>query len=223
MINLKKTVSRTLVSFAVACAASSVAFAGTITKSPDLGPYWSPLSSSGSYIYADSFVADVSGSVTSLGTWLLNGSSNLLFQVYGSIGGNAAAGPDSSNIFATTGTVTGQTYDSLTFVDGGLVTDIADLIAGQTYWFGASTVGQGGSGGYTVGGHTQNTGGIVDGGSFWYSNDPVGQSFDGRGLTPEIAFRVGIAESSNVPEPASIALLGLGMLGFVASRRKSTK
>ena len=38
------------------------------------------------------------------------------------------------------------------------------------------------------------------------------------------AFRTAnIPDSSNVPEPASVTLLGIGLLGFVASRRKSTK
>ncbi|HVK56389.1 MAG TPA: hypothetical protein VM532_15355, partial [Burkholderiales bacterium] len=63
---------------------STSTFAGVITKAPDLGDYWQPLSSNGTYIYANSFVAPNSGIVSELGLWLNGGSSSLKFQIYGS-------------------------------------------------------------------------------------------------------------------------------------------
>lgn len=207
----------------LAAGAHSVSVASTITKTPDLGPYWTPLSSNGTYVYANSFVAGSSGGVQSLGTWLIHGGSDLRFQVYGSLGGNPTGGPDTAHVYASTNTIGGQIYGGLTYVDGGAISNFEDLVAGSTYWFAASTVGLGGNGYYTLGGHTQNSGGITDNGTFWFSNDIAGLTFDGRSIPQEIAFSVDIGSGTAVPEPASIALIGFGLLGVVAARRKLGK
>lgn len=41
--------------------------------------------------------------------------------------------------------------------------------------------------------------------------------------TRNFAFQVNVLPATTVPEPTSIALLGLGLFGFAASRRKSAK
>lgn len=204
------------IGFVVSVAGS--AMAGDIVKGPDIGPFWQPLNAnSGTYIYANSFVADETGVVDELGGWLLALSGagtgpDIAFEVYGSIGGNPANGPDSTNVLVSTGLVdigggTG-TLDLYTAAPNFS----AVLNAGDTYWFGFNVIGGGGSGSYQTGGHTQNSV-FNDNGTFWFSNDPTGVFFDGQGLTPEIAFSVSI-----VPAPASLALLGMG--GLVAARRR---
>ena len=206
--------TRSALSLFAACGAlllSAGANAATLIKLPDLGDYWHPLSSWGTHVYADSFIAPVTGSVTDLGTWLNGGSSSLVFEILADAG-NA---PDGAAILVSTD-VLSFTTDALTFEHAAPSAEIT-LSAGQRYWFAASTAGLGGSGSYDVGGHSPNSGGILDDGNFWYSNDAAGLDFDGRNQTPEMAFSVSIRL---VPEPAPFLLLGFGLLALalVASR-----
>lgn len=187
-------------------ASQGSALGATLTKSPDQGSYWYPLSPNSTYVYANSFQAPISGTVTGLGTWLntmsYDASTDLRFQVWGSVGGNPANGPDYSQVLATTAAVSGFS-GPLAFYSASTISS-ALLTAGQTYWFAATAVGSSGSGSYQVGGHTQNSA-YNDNGTFWYSNDVAGQNFDGQGLTPEMAFQVQM--SASVPDSAPTALL----------------
>ena len=206
----------------VATMSSQIAMADVvIEKSPDLGAFWNPLGPDSSYVYANSFVAEETGTVDELNMWLQSnngpGAGGLVsFNVYGSVDGNPALGPDSTNVIASTGdldiggTDTLDKYAAPTLFSGLLT-------QGETYWFGANAIGNGpGSGGsYTVGGHTQNSQ-HNDNGTFWFSNDPSGIVFDGQNATPEMAFKVSIVNA--IPEPASIAVLGL--MSIVALRRR---
>ena len=187
---------------AVAMLMSGSAYATLITKSPDLGSYWWPLSAAGgTYVYSDSFVAPQSGVVTSLGTWLdtqiSDAATAVKFQVWGSVGNNAANGPDYANVLATTTGISGMS-GPLSFYSGATPSSLL-LTGGDTYWFSATVVGAAGNGQYQVGGHTQNSV-YSDNGTFWFSNDKAGQNFDGQHLTPEMAFQV---EMTPVPEPST--------------------
>lgn len=174
-----------------ACALSSTAFAGTVTKDPDLGAYWWPLHpTNGSYVYANSFVADADADVTDLGAWLLptdgaGTGSTVAFEVWGE---SPAGGPDAGNVIASTGLMDlGGGAGTLEYYSGSPAFS-GMLTAGTRYWFAISVVG--GTGSYwQTGGHSQNSQ-QLDNGTFWYSNDPAGVSFDGQGFTPELAFSV---------------------------------
>ena len=149
------------------------------------------------------------GIVTDLGMWLTdevlgnpgNGGADIRFEVYGSIGGNPANGPDTTNVFATTGSLTGLGIGPLAFYTSGTLGGGTPVVAGNTYWFGGNVVGEVGPGSFQTGGHTQNSV-YADNGTFWYSNDAAGLAFDGQALTPEMAFSVTV-----VPEPSTLVLV----------------
>lgn len=210
---------KNVIALGVLASVAGSALAGDIVKGPDIGPFWQPLDSdTGTYIYANSFVADETGVVDDLGTWLLalggaGTGSQIAFEVYDSIGGNPANGPDSTNVLASTGLINiGGGTGTLDFYNAA-PNFSAVLNSGQTYWFGANVIGGGQNvEPYQVGGHTQNSV-YNDNGTFWFSNDPTGVFFDGQNFTPEMAFSVSI-----VPAPAGLALLGMG--GLLAARRR---
>lgn len=205
--------TKTLTALGLIAFAGSAALAGDIVKPPDQGAFWQPLGPNGSYVYADSFVADETGPVDDIGTWLLslNGAgagSNLTFMVLGDAGG-----PNPNDVIASTGSLNlGGGTNTLDFYSAA-PTFSGVLTSGNTYWFAASAVGEDpNTGSWQVGAHTQNSV-YNDNGTFWFSNDPAGQNFDGQGFTPEMAFSVSI-----VPAPGAFALLGLG--GLAATRRR---
>lgn len=196
---------------ALALGSGSAALAD-ITKPPDLGNYWNPLDPNfGTYVYADSFIANGNVTISDLGTWLDDlgtGGSTMRFEVWGDTGG---FGPDPSNVISTTGSVSPSTGTGLTY--NQYPASAGNLVNGQKYWFAATVVGEAGNGFWQVGGHTQNSV-YNDNGTFWYSNDPSGTFFDGQNLTPEMAFSV----ITRIPAPGSAVLLGLG--GLMAARRR---
>lgn len=198
--------------FCVLLLAGTSAFAQLIISKPaDLGPYWQSLSPTGTYVYADSFVnsgPDAAPSV--LGTWLLElvaPAPPIRFEVWAEAPGG---GPDASAVLATTGTLTPPATGTLTFFPAPVIGTPSTLTSGTRYWFVATCVGEVGTGRYQTGGHTQNSV-ISDNGTFWYSNDAAGVNFDGRNLTPEMAFEVTLGQAAGEAIPTA-GHLGIALL-----------
>jgi hypothetical protein len=170
---------------------ASIATADTlISKPPDFGPWWNPVGNSGTYVYADSWIqpAGPDNMASQLGSWLepLGGAPNstLRYQVWADSGGPNCGSVLASTAPFSTGTP-GLNLHTRPVTSGG-----GPLAAGVKYWFVITAVGfPGGPSPYRVGGHTQNSV-YIDNATFWYSNDPAGCNFDGRNLTPEMAFQV---------------------------------
>lgn len=223
MLNLTHALGRNLALGALTLGLSSSLLAVEITKTPDLGAFWNPLSPGGTYVYANSFVAPVTGTVTSLGLWMNtmieDASTAVTLQVWG---GTILDGPDYAQVLASTAGVSGMSGPLALYTANTISSSV--LTAGQTYWFAATAVGASGSGRYQVGAHTPNSV-YLDNGTFWYSNDPAGHNFDGQSLVPEMAFKVVMGEGNAVPDGGATALLlalpALALVGNATRRRRA--
>ena len=198
--------------FAFALAATFSQAYVVVDKAPDLGEYWYPLG--GTPIYSDSFIfsGNTGDSATVGGAYMRAlGASPTTFQFL--LLADAGNAPSSSILASSAFTSTNS--GSLTLVTGALSAN--SLVNGTRYWLALSTVGGSGGDSYQMGGHTQNS--IYnDNGTFWYSNAGDLNNWDGQALTPEMAIYV---EASPVPEPATMAALGMGALALIRRKRKS--
>ena len=164
-----------------------------ISKGPDYGPWWNPLGLAGTAVYADGFYAPGGDDqVAALGTWLealgAGETAGLRMQIWGSHEANG--GPDCNNVIASTDEFTSDVVGELVLVTMPVTSGEATLVEGEFYWFVSTAVGGNPNAvAYRVGGHTQNSV-YNDNATFWYANDPEGCTFDGQGLTPEMAFEV---------------------------------
>ncbi len=212
-------INRVLIATLFLLLATIAQAASTVHKTADQGPFWSPInSSSGTYVYADSFISPESGSATTLGTYLQTLSDgvgpDIRFEVWGD-----SNGPDASNVIASTGSLTLPVDATLTFFSAPAVNQNSTLNEGVLYWFVATVVGEAAAPvSYRTGGHTQNSA-CVDDGTFWYSNDSAGIVFDGQNNTPEMAFEVQINGGGNNVcgeiVPAATPVPTLGMTGLL--------
>jgi hypothetical protein len=203
-----------------------------VDKVPNLGEFYRPLSSTGTYVYVNSFISSVpTGTLMDIvGVYMRNEGtgpgSNFRFEVYAD-DVNIPNTPDPTNVLGVTAymQVANPVLSLITNTLGAAIS----LTNGVRYWIAASTVGQNGPndpvGSYQVGGHSQNSI-YLDNGVFYYSNDPSGQPYDqtsGVGQLPEMAIYAEGREPNppqGVPEPGSLAIWGLGFLACVAGVRR---
>ena len=174
-----------------------------ISKRPDFGPFWQPIGNSGTYVYADCFIAPAgpNNMVSTLGSWLqpLGAPNSIVrFEIWGD--GN---GPNCGAVLAATASFStnqaGLNLHTHPVVSGG-----GPLTAGVRYWFVITAVNQGNPTlqPYQTGGHTQNSV-YQDNCTFWYSNAPDGCAMDGQSLTPEMAFEALLTPGATAVEPVS--------------------
>jgi len=204
-------------------AAANLSFGAVIVdKAPNDIPFgtWNPLSGTGTYVYAGSFVASDAALVNVLGIYIANEDtmldpSQFQLQLWGDLG-NA---PDPFNVLATTGILT-QPSNILALITGNLLAPV-NIVAGTRYWIAATTVGLSGTDEYGVGSHIQNSV-YNDNGTFWYSNDAAGINFDGQALTPELSiYAEGDVVGGEAPEPATWAMMAMGLGGLAAWRKRT--
>ncbi|RXK55222.1 VPDSG-CTERM sorting domain-containing protein [Oleiharenicola lentus] len=216
---MKNYLKHTCLAMVALIGLSQVVRADTTFGENPVQDYWNPVSPNGTHVYAQSFVAQASGDVSVLGTWLntldYDASTTLKFQILGSLSGNPVLGPTISTVYASTAAI--GSMSGPTSYYSGAATSYTSLVAGQTYWFAINAIGGGGNGRYQASSANDD---LQDGGSFWYSNSS-GSYFDGQNNQPGMAFKVTVSDSSSVPDAGSTVLLLLsGFVGLVAVRRK---
>jgi len=163
----------------------SCSFAETIENELEVGPNWSPLGQ-GTEIYANSFLAGEDGTVTDLSMWLEGAGPSIIFQIWGSLGGDPANGPNAADVLAETATFSGLDFTgTIEEHAGAVLAGSTPLDAGVTYWFVARILGAHENKAFTAGYHELNTGEY-----FLYSTNDGGVFKTGSPLTRGMAFKV---------------------------------
>ncbi|MFZ6692404.1 PEP-CTERM sorting domain-containing protein [Undibacterium sp. SXout20W] len=165
--------------------------------------------------YGEIFTApSAATSLDSISFWLQGTGTNYYYGVATWTGGGAG-----SALF-TSAAVSGaySSFTEVTVATGGL-----NLVAGQKYVAYLSSAGLAGTGYDTVERGTKSS---IDGGMAWDNSGGKSPNNNANwngnhGTSYVMADVLTFSSSQNVPEPESMALVGLGLLGLCLSRRKA--